>query len=287
MRGARVEVSRAEGEPECAVVGTRGTLPESVADATASQAVAILAVTAPCRLGESLWTVTVPQQELAGCVHEECSCSHSLRVIPHATSLAVWDVPSPVVVDATFTVKVGILCSVPCDLGGQRVEIHDGDGVLVGEHILAPAPWAGTRALYWTDVALRAPAKPEVASRSLTVTLAAAEVPHEPAQIAFSFKTDRPPEHMVAVRVIDRGCAAPVRDVEVRLGSYMTSTDQAGLAEVMVPRGTYELGIRKDGFTAAPIRLDVSRSLEIEVPVTSAPTRAELDERIFDEYPWG
>jgi hypothetical protein len=288
MRGARIEVSGVGEETASATVGVDAALSESTAGGSdqSTPGLAVVPVITPCRINECVWTVTAPEQEIGGRVHEECSISYPVRVVSHGTSLAVWDVPSPVPVDSTFTVKAGVLCSVSCNLGGEKVEIHDEAGIKLGEAILGLSPWAGTRALYWTELALRAPATEGVTIRSLRLTLAGAEASHEPAHIALSFRTDRPPEHRVTMRVIDQGRGAPVQDVEVRLGSYMTSTDHNGLAELMVPP-TYALDIRKDGFTAAPIRLDVMDSLTIDLPLASAPTRAELDERIFDEYPWG
>src|SRR5439155_510201 len=126
----------------------------------------------------------------------------------HKTSSAVWDVPSPVAVNSTFTVKVGVLCSASCGLATRHVAIQDDTG-------------------------------------------------------------------------------EPLEGVEVRLGLYTASTGLNGRAEVELPEGRVELTIRKDGFAAPPLTLEVTKSLSTDVRATSVPTRAEMDEKLLADYPWG
>jgi hypothetical protein len=40
------------------------------------------------------------------------------------------------------------------------------------------------------------------------------------------------------------------------------------------------VSIRKDGFTAQPLTLDVNDDLTVEVQASTAPTHAELEERM-------
>jgi hypothetical protein len=220
----------------------------------------------------------------------------------HKTSSAVWDVPSPVAVNSTFTVKVGVLCSASCGLAARHVAIQDETGCIIGEGILSAAPWVGTRALYWRVVELTAPGTEGLVSRALTLILAVTNDPpsgnassdetsheprHEPATVTFSFRTDRPPEHRVAVTVMRHDTGEPIEDVEVRLGLYTASTGSNGRAEMELPEGRVELTIRKDGFAAPPLTLEVTKSLSIDVRATSVPTRAEMDEKLLADYPWG
>src|SRR3989442_12721369 len=48
----------------------------------------------------------------------------------------------------------------------------------------------------------------------------------EDASASFSFRTDKPPEHRVAVKVVAKDSGAAVGDVEVRLGLYIGWTNQ-------------------------------------------------------------
>jgi hypothetical protein len=43
----------------------------------------------------------------------------------HASYIVVWDLPSPVMMDSPFTVKVGVRCSPACPLGGRDIEVRD------------------------------------------------------------------------------------------------------------------------------------------------------------------
>ena len=74
-----------------------------------------------------------------------------------------------------------------------------------------------------------------------------------------------------------------------RLGPYEAFTDASGVAIVGVPAGTYELSIRKDGFTLEPIPVIVDQSLRIKVEAETTLTKAELEERLmrFEDNPWG
>ena len=78
---------------------------------------------------------------------------------PHPTSIAVWGVPSPVVVNRRFAAAVGVKCSAGCPLGRRRVVVRDAAGAHVGHGSLGESPAPGTRALYAAEVMLEAPAE--------------------------------------------------------------------------------------------------------------------------------
>jgi len=211
------------------------------------------------------------------------------RTIPHKTSIAVWDVPSPVAMNCSFKVKVGMQCSATCRLTGQAVDVRDQAGAKIGEGKLGETPWTGTSALYWAEIELAAPGTEGVSFRSVNFTAAELELPHEGVSATFSFRTDKPPEHRVTVKVIERKTEAPVEDVEVLLGFYRASTDERGAVTIGLPKGTYELSIRKDGYTAQPMSVDVRDDLTVQVEALTAPTRSEMEEKMmeFEGYPWG
>src|SRR5438128_5829232 len=83
---------------------------------------------APDEVGEYSWTVVFPKQEAEGLVQEEGSLSITVRTLAHDTSLAVWGVPSPIVIDHPFRIQVGATCSAGCDLKGREIEICDETG---------------------------------------------------------------------------------------------------------------------------------------------------------------
>ena len=64
--------------------------------------------------------------------------------------------------------------------------MRDGTGAVVASALLGDAPWPGTEALYWAEIALRAPAAP--GPLALTAHFGGEDIqePHEPASSAFS-----------------------------------------------------------------------------------------------------
>lgn len=246
-------------------------------------------LTVPGQAGEYAWSILFPRHESESVVHEESSLPISFRTIPHKTGMAVWDVPSPVARNSSFRVKVGMQCSATCRLTGQLIEVRDEAGAKIGEAKLGETPWTGTSALYWAEVELAAPATEGISFASVTFTTAELELPHEGGSATFSFRTDKPAEHRVTVKVIEEKTGAPVEDVEVRLGLYVASTDERGVVTLELPKGTYELGIRKDGYKAQPISVEVSENLTVQVEASAAPTRVEMEETLmkFEDFPWG
>jgi len=77
----------------------------------------------------------------------------------HPTSIAVWGVPSPVVVSRRFAATVGVKCAAGCPLAGREVVVRDAVGADVGHGSLGESPAPGTRALYAAEVMLEAPAE--------------------------------------------------------------------------------------------------------------------------------
>ena len=258
-----------------------------LAAGAAAGAAVELQVRAPLQVGEHGWSVRAPRHASGGAVHEASSLPLRFRTIPHAASLAVWDVPSPTPAGSPLRVKVGVRCAAACTLAGHRVQVRDEAGARVGGGTLGETPWKGTSALYWTSVELPPPAAEGVYSRTAVLVVPDAGPPHEAAPATFTLRADREPAHRATVRVIDERTRAPLAAVEVRVGRYLASTDQHGVAQVALPPGAFEVGIRKNGFRAAPVRVTVEGDIAVEIEAAACPTQAELNERFFEEYPWG
>ena len=246
-----------------------------------------LQVRAPLQMGEHGWSVRAPRHVSGGAVHEAGSLPLRFRTIPHAASLAVWDVPSPAPAGSPLRVKVGVRCAAGCGLAGRRVQVRDEAGARVGGGTLGKTPWKGTSALYWTSVELPVPVAEGVHSRNAVLVGPDAGAPHEAAPATFTFRADRAPAHRATVRVIDERTRAPLGAVEVHVGRYLASTDEHGVAEFALPPGAFEVGIRKNGFRAKPVRVTVDGDLAVEIEAAACPTQAELNERFFEQYPWG
>ena len=221
---------------------------------------------------------------------------------PHATSIAVWGVPSPVVVGSRFSVTVGVKCAAACSLAGQPVSVRDATGVEVGRGRLGPLPAAGTRALYAAEVALAAPRAAGVhawtaafhptrsgappaeggsAGASPPETAVPPEAPHAGAQADFSFRAAAPPEHRVTVTVHDQETEQPLTAVEVHLGPYRAATDAEGRTRVDVPTGDYDLYVRKAGYAPHTGRVAVTGDVALQVAAAPAPDMDPDDEQLW------
>ena len=136
-------------------------------------------------------------------------------------SLAVWDVPMPVVAGETFSIKVGAKSASGRALAGSRVEVSDAKGAVVASGTLGDAPWAETEALYWTALDVPAPA-----SRRWPTTPCGFPATGEAMASRFSVAAAAKPEHTLTVKVTERDTAAALGGVEIRLGPFHARTDK-------------------------------------------------------------
>jgi hypothetical protein len=239
------------------------------------------AFVAPEEVGEYSWTV-VFRKHHEDVVHEEGSLPIAVRTLAHDTSLAVWSVPSPIVMGHPYRVQVGATCSSGCDLGGKEIQILDETGASIAHGTLGDTPWDGTRALYWTDVDLVAPAKEGSTTRSITFAPTELRLPHGGASARFGFETVKPPQYAVAVKVVQKDAGTPVEDAQVRLGVYFAYSDPKGIAKIAMPPGTYSLDVLKTGFEASSRVLDVCDDVTVEVEVVVVPPQNPDAYWLFD-----
>ena len=229
------------------------------------------ALRAPDEVGEYSWTLVFTRHEADGIVHEEGSIPITVRTLAHDTSLAVWGVPSPIVTEHPFRIHVGATCSAGCDLKGKEIQICDETGASIAREHLGETPWDGTRALYWTEVDLVAPAREGATLRSITFAPTELRLPHGGASARFGFETVKPPQHSVTVKVVQKDAGTPVEDAQVRLGVYFAYSDQTGLARVAIPQGTYGLDVLKTGYETCSRVLDVNGDVTVDVEVAVIP----------------
>ena len=230
-----------------------------------------LTIKVPGELGEYAWSILVPRRKVRGVVHKRNALPISFRTMPHATSLAVWANPSPVVMGHPFKIKVGAKSSGACELRGAQVEIQDETGARIGVGTLGDAPWVETAALYWTEVDLAAPMKEGVVSWSARFAPAALKVPHDGSSTEFSFAAVRPPEHSVTVKVIEKDTGVPIADAQVRLGAHRASTDESGLATLKTAGGTYDVIAWKGGYRSPSVTLAVTEDVGVQIEAVVIP----------------
>jgi hypothetical protein len=174
----------------------------------------------------------------------------------NTVSLAVWDVPMPVVAGETFSIKVGAKSASGRAPASRRVEIVDATGLVVASAILGDAPWPGTEALYWAALEIKSP-------RSLGVIEYGVRC--HGATTRFSVAATAKPQHKLNVKVTEQSTAAALGGVEIRLGPFHARTDAAGQAELRVCQGEYQLQLWRTAHIAQPqpIRIDGDASVAL------------------------
>jgi hypothetical protein len=236
-----------------------------------AEAVREVTMKTPTRTGEQSWRLRSPAHEQDGVRHEECTISFAFKTRPHTTSLAVWAVPSPVLMGNRFSINVGAKSSADCTLAGRQILISDAGGAVVASGALRDAPWPGTSALYWTEVELPAPAQEGLAWYTVNFAAKDAAIPHDGSVSKFSVAIVRPGEHRLSIAVLEKDTRTPIEDAQIRLGAYGAATDASGRAEVAVPKGSYELTVWKAGYDAPPRTLEIGADVGIEIEADIVP----------------
>jgi hypothetical protein len=180
-------------------------------------------------------------------------------------SLAVWDVPAPVVAGATFAIKVGAKSEAKRKLAGSKVEVTDAAGAVVASGTLGDAPLPGTEALYWTVLDVPAP-KQEIAE--YTVRWAGAE---DAVATRFSAAVAARPAYTLSVAVTERDSHEPLDGVEIRLGPFQARTGKDGRAELKVSRGDFQIQLWRTAHIAEPQPIRVGRDESLELTMVHVP----------------
>ncbi len=242
------------------------TLPKPAEDGSI-----VLTLRAPDETGEPRLTFFVMSSKHEGHEPAEGALPFVLKTLPHETSLAVWDIPSPVVRNAPFEIEAGAKCSSSCALAGKIIEIRDESGKLMGSGALGETPVPGTTALSFTAIALKAPRK--LALNNWTASFAPSELKlaHGSATSRFSFVTVAEPEHSVSVKVVHAETKAPIAGAQVRLGIYGAETDAAGAAIMRVPKGAFPLVVARPGYKMLQRTIKVAKDVRVRITAETLP----------------
>ena len=230
-----------------------------------------IALKAPLAVGDHVWRLACAAHQAGGAHHEASVVPVAVRTRPHETSLAVWAIPSPVVTGQPFAIKVGAKSTTGCDLRDMRVAVCDEAGDVLAGGALGDTPWPGTSALYWTELALTAPAEAGMFTWSVKFDAAELALPHHGASSRFSIAIASPPEHRLTVKVVEQATASPIENAQVRLGAYRAATSDCGIAELMMPKGSFDLDVWKSGYEAPTTTIAIDADVTVEVAVAAVP----------------
>jgi hypothetical protein len=199
----------------------------------------------------------------------ESSPASSVVAKKHGTSMAVWNVPTPIEYGARFNPRIGVRCDDGCVLSGATVEVLDDTGKKVATGTLSPDPWGGTSDLYWAEVELRAPVDGGYhgwSARFPQTTVASFQ--HDEASQAFGLSTTKPPECTVTVGVTDEDTREPVDSAYVRLGLHSGYTDESGLVKVALPKDSYEFVVWKTKHKMHRTTVVIAKDEDLRVELT-------------------
>jgi hypothetical protein len=226
---------------------------------------------APDTVGAFTWNVHFLDQEIGGVRYEDASLPIQIRTKPLQASLAVWDIPSSVLIGERFTIKVGAKSSGACQLKGAHVEVRDESGEKVGEGAFGDTPLPQTDALFWTEISLTAPSRAGTHSWRAAFVANELKLPHEAASTTFGFSTVKRPEHRLMVKVVENDVATPIANVQLGVGPYRAATDDAGAADVHVAAGRYQLDLWHAEFEFVSQEVEVSQDTAVQVELTRLP----------------
>jgi hypothetical protein len=196
-------------------------------------------------------------------------------VAAHTTSVVVWDIPSAIVVGERFRIKVGMKCANECDLTNSEFGIFDEEGTRVATGTMQGDRWPGTAGLYFAEVELEAPATEGLYTWSANGPLGSdVEGPHAEGSISFGVRVVSHPEYLVTVETVDKESQTPLSGARVVMHPYKAVTDERGIAEVRVAKGTYKLFVSQTRY------LTFGLPVEVDADMTA---RAELYEEPVQE----
>jgi hypothetical protein len=178
-------------------------------------------------------------------------------------SLAVWDVPMPVVAGETFTIKAGAKSAGGEALAGARIEVCDATGKVVASGVLGDRPLDGTEALYWTPLNIPSPGQEQAAEYIVRLG--------SEATTRFSVAATARPTHVLKVSVTEQDSKETLSGVEIRLGAFHARTGQDGRAEIRVCDGEYQLQLWRTAHIAQPKPIKIGGDVSIELTMLHVP----------------
>lgn len=222
---------------------------------------------APDAVGEYTWTAELPAFAVDDLRFSATVVSLTFAVRAHKTLVNVWGTPSAIPAGEGFRSNVGVKCACGCDLAGQPFTVHDQTGGEVATGTLGPNVWPQTEALYHAEVDLSAAPAPGRQTWEVRFPAADLDLPHAASSAQFGVIFTPQAEHVVKVEAVDAASKAPLAGAVVTMHPYRTLTDERGMAELRVPKGTYTL------FVSARRHVSDRASIEVDGDVV---TRAQL-----------
>jgi hypothetical protein len=192
----------------------------------------------------------------------------------HPTSIAVWDIVSPVQLSTIIKIRVGAKCSKGCNLANSQIVIHNSQGTQIAMGVLGDTLYSAAVALYWTEIKLVAPAATGIHTWKATLSTAEQEPAHAKASIDFNINVVEMAENTVTIVAVGQHNQNMLTDAHIMLRPYSGYTDNEGMLTLKVADGHYELYVTKDRYE------DYTLSITVTGDVT---LRVELEPSLYEE----
>ena len=190
---------------------------------------------------------------------------------PHTTSVVVWDIPSAIVAGERFRVKVGVKCADECDLSNAGFGIVDEEGTQLATGTLPGDLWPGSTGLYVAEVELAAPTTEGLYTWSVTIPASEAEIPHAAGSASFGIRVVSQPDYLVTIEAVDEADHAPLRGARVVMHPYRAVTDDRGIAEVRVAKGSYQLFVSQTRYITLGLPIEVHADMTARAELSVEP----------------
>jgi len=270
--GAELTVTvRAACPHGCDLTGQRVSIQSEHDTELASGALSELVLRAPLEVGEHVWRAVLMAHETNGIRHEETNTGFRIVVVPHATSVNVWGMPSAIAAGERFSFKVGIKCSAGCKLAGRTLCVLDHDGAQIATASLREDVWPDTSALYFVAVEAQAPRTAGDYQWRIESSGSEAGAPHAAGACTFVVKVVEAPDHEVTVEAFDTEKQTPIKGAHVLLHPYRALTDERGVAKVKVAKGRYTLFVSGFNYIGHESIIDVTSDITARAELTVEP----------------
>jgi|YelNatPaOPRAMG01_1025707.scaffolds.fasta_scaffold31042_2 hypothetical protein len=224
-------------------------------------------IRAPLHPGKYNWLIALPGEKSNNGEHAESRYPFTFQAVPHRLSLAVWDIPYPIVSSSPFFIKAGAKCSSNCFLAGQEIFFYNHQGELMGSSRLGDTPWPDSQSLFWCEMRLTAPPIEEYFVWEARLIPKSLDFAHSEGHFSFSFHTTSSAGKKITIQVFDSENKEPIENAFVTIGSYRGYTNAAGIINFSLPPKDYFFSVFKQGYEILEkiIKISENSSLTVEL----------------------
>jgi len=216
-----------------------------------------LVLSAPLAVGAHQWTAVLPGFDAGDMSFAGATVPIDIEVTAHAVTLNIWGLPGAIAAGSTASMFVGARCSCGCALGGRTITIHDETGALISEAVLGDTVWQKTEALYFAEAAFSVAGGEGMHDWQVRFAGADMTPEHASGMAPVGVRIVAPAEHVVTVEAVDDN-EAPLAGAIVSMHPFRTTTDERGVAQIHVPKGSYRLFVSARRHVSSHTEIDVS-----------------------------